>query len=69
MLAEQIKIDYVGNVTYIGVAACGVKESDPAWRISKITHDATGKVLSIQYSEGKIRQIYAWTDRLGVNYK
>lgn len=69
MLAEQIKIDYIDNVTYIGISASGTKETSPLWRISKITHDSLGKVLSIQYSGGSVKQIYAWSDRLGVDYK
>ncbi len=69
MLAEQLKIDYGGTVTYIGVSACGASETAPVWKITKINHDATGKVLSIQHSGGTIHQIYKWSDRLGVEYK
>lgn len=69
MLAEQIKIDYVDTVTYMGISASGASENAPVWKITKITHDATGKVLSIQHSGGTIQQIYKWSDRLGVEYK
>lgn len=44
-MLEQTLIDYDGTNTYIGRAYAGAETSSPNWAITKIEHDATGKVL------------------------
>lgn len=46
-MLEQTLIDYDGTNTYIGRAYAGAETSSPNWAITKIEHDATGKVWSL----------------------
>lgn len=69
MLKEQILIDYVGVYTYVGKAIAGASHSAPVWTITRIEHDAVGKVVAVTHSEGCFEYHYAWADREALEYK
>lgn len=57
------------NVIYIGKAAGGSSESDAVWSIKKITLDSSSNVTSIEWADGSCDPVYAWDDRLSLEYK
>nr|DAW58003.1 MAG TPA: hypothetical protein [Caudoviricetes sp.] len=69
MLVEQIKIEYDGVITYMGISSSQAAVSDNAWHIIKIEHDAAGKVISVLHSGGIHDQIYSWNDRASLEYR
>ncbi len=67
MAAKSTRIDEVSSsLTYIGEAAVGVSESDPKWRIFRIT--VSGTVTSIQYANGNTNWNSVWADRASLSY-
>lgn len=69
MLNEQIKIEYVDTYAYVGKAHSGAGISEEKWSITRIEHDAVGKVIGVTHSGGCSDQIYKWVDRLDLEYK
>lgn len=67
-MLEQTLIDYNGTDTYIGRAYAGAETSSPNWAITKIEHDATGKVLSVKHSNGTYERTSIWDNRKEVEY-
>lgn len=65
---EQVNVEYDGVMTYIGVSASGVGESDAQWSVTRIEHDAAGKVIEILHSGGIADQVYAWDERKNLEY-
>lgn len=65
MLVEQIKIEYDGVITYMGISSSQAAVSDNAWHIIKIEHDA----ISVLHSGGIHDQIYSWNDRASLEYR
>jgi hypothetical protein len=60
-------IDYISeSVTYIGQANPGTNDSDPLWRIKKIT--STGDDIDIQYADGNANFDNIWDDRVSLSY-
>ena len=54
------------TVTYVGEGAINSVESNPVWRIRKLT--TTGSVLAIQWADGNQNFDNVWTDRASLTY-
>lgn len=67
MAAKSSRIDDVSSsLTYIGEAAVGANESDPIWRISRIT--ISGTETKIQYANGSTSWNCIWLARASYTY-
>ena len=67
MAAKSTRIDDVSSsLTYIGEAAVGVQDSEPKWRISRIT--VAGTETRIQYANGNTSWNSVWNDRASYTY-
>lgn len=67
MAAKSTRIDEVSSsLTYIGEAAVGTLDSDPKWRIQRIT--VSGAVTSIHYANGNTAWNSVWDDRASYSY-
>lgn len=67
MAAKNTNIDDVSSsLTYIGEAAVGVLDSEPKWRISRIT--TVGTETKIRYAGGETNWNSVWDDRASLTY-
>jgi len=64
----EIAYDVSGNVEYLGKAQAGARTSQPRWRISRFTYDASNNLLSTETSFGNNDDQYIWDDRATLNY-
>lgn len=62
------RIDFINdNLLYKGEAVVGSSESNPVWRIRKITVGNDGDVTEV-WASGSADFLHAWTARLGYTY-
>ena len=67
MAAKNTNIDDVSSsLTYIGEAAVGALDSEPKWRISRIT--VSGTETKIRYAGGETTWNSVWNDRASLAY-
>jgi hypothetical protein len=66
MPAYTLRTETVGSITYVGQAAIGSSESDPVWRIRRIT-DTAGN-LTLEYVDGNAEWDSVWDNRAGYSY-
>lgn len=52
--------------TYVGEAAVGQGEDNPAWRIKKLT--TVGSILKIEWADGNDNFDNVWTNRASLTY-
>lgn len=63
---KALRMETVGNFTYIGQAAAGSDELDSVWQIKRL--EASGAQVKITWAGGEGQAIYAWTDRESLTY-
>lgn len=69
MSQSKILIDYDGVLTYIGKSCAGADENNLVWGITKIEHDATGKVISVTHTGNNGLHTYKWSERKTLEYE
>ena len=67
-LQQNIAYNAGGNAEYIGHAAPGSSDSAAAWRIQKLTYNASGNVTAIRFADSSIEFGKVWDDRLAYSY-
>ena len=60
--------DSNGNIEYIGEAQPGTSQSDPEWRISKISYDVNNDFDDIKWADGEALFTKKWDDRASYTY-
>lgn len=68
-LADKTEFDYDGVVTYVGRAISTATHTDELWAITRVEHDAVGKVVSVTHAEGSVEPTFRWSDRKDLEYK
>ena len=63
-----ISYDSSSNPEYIGETQPGTPKDISEWRISKITYDASGNPIDIQYADGEALFTKKWDDRTRYDY-
>jgi hypothetical protein len=58
--------ELAGGVTYVGKAEIGSSESDPVWRILRLTE--SGQNTDVQYADGDDNFDNVWADRASLSY-
>lgn len=67
MASYQKEVDFVGSdVVYKGEAAPGSSQSDPVWRITKITF--SGEDMSERWANGSAAFDKVWSNRASYTY-
>lgn len=62
------RIDFItDNLLYRGEAIVGASETDPVWRIRRVTIGSDSDITEV-WAGGSSQYIYAWSDRLTLNY-
>lgn len=61
-----IRLDTVGDITYLGKAAVGSLEASLVWQLKKMTTLPTG--LQITYPDSSSSYNYSWTARDSYTY-
>lgn len=67
-LADKTEFEYDGVFTYVGRAISTATHTDELWSITRIEHDAVGKVIAVTHADGSIEPAYAWSDRKDLEY-
>lgn len=65
------RLDMVNSDTfYRGEAQTGSNESDPVWRIRRVTMITVGELvdLSEEWADGEAAFVHKWADRASLNY-
>ena len=65
---QQFDYDANGNVIYIGRADIGNATSGAKWQIRKMTYDAVGNLLTIQFANGNDGYTSIWDNRASLSY-
>lgn len=68
-LSDKTEFDYDGVYTYIGRALSTATHTDALWSITRVEHDAVGKVIAVTHAEGSIDPVFVWSDRKDLEYK
>jgi hypothetical protein len=61
------RIDTVGNVIYMGYADPGSAETDPVWKIKRVT-DQGGEDFKTEWANGNSNRTNRWSERLALTY-
>ena len=54
------------TLTYFGEAAPGAAESDPVWRMKRMT--TTGGLTKVEFADGNVNFDNVWDDRASLTY-
>jgi len=65
--SDRVKIDRDGDIQYVGVAPSGALDSEPSWRIMRITSSGND-VVSIEWADGDKNSDNIWDDRATKTY-
>jgi YD repeat-containing protein len=57
-----------GLTEYVGIASPGTSEGDEKWVIQKMTYDANGNLIAVEYPNGNSQAKYEWDEREGYTY-
>lgn len=68
VLQKRLDYDQNGTLLYIGVANPGSLESEPVWRISKLTYNQQNNLNMILWAHGTMRFDNVWDDRASFSY-
>jgi hypothetical protein len=63
---RNVQYEEVGSTTYIGWAAPGTANSDPAWRIMRIVY--SGSNFTITHADGNVEFDNVWDARAVMDY-
>lgn len=65
---QALEYDGSNNLIYYGNAPTGTAQSDPFWRISKLTYDGSNRLITIQWASGSSAETFIWDNRASYVY-
>ena len=65
--SEQILLDSVGSLQYVGVSPSGVAEDFANWSICRVTY-SNNIPISIKWANGNESYDNKWSERLTLDY-
>lgn len=67
-LTSAMAYDVNGNLIYLGTAEPGAATSDSAWRIKKMTYNASNQITNVQWPSASTLFSFVWDNRATYTY-